>query len=64
MNTLNARQRLLRAINYEEVDHIPCCFMSFSALRNRLDDDMYQRHIGRSLPLLSVYDSIIYMMSS
>jgi len=42
MKELTSRQRLLRAINYEETDHIPCCFMSFSALRNRLDDDIYK----------------------
>jgi uroporphyrinogen-III decarboxylase len=42
MNKLTSRERILRAINYEEVDHIPCSFMSFSALRNRLDDDIYQ----------------------
>ena len=42
MNNLTSRERILRAINYEEADHIPCSFMSFSALRNRLDDDIYQ----------------------
>ena len=42
MSVLTSRQRVLRAINYQEVDHIPCCFMSFSALRNRLDDDYYE----------------------
>ncbi len=42
MNTLTSRQRLLSAIDHKEVDHIPCCFMSFSALRNRLNDDIYQ----------------------
>jgi uroporphyrinogen decarboxylase len=42
MSELTSRQRVLRAINYQEVDHIPCCFMSFSALRNRMDDDFYE----------------------
>ena len=42
MEKLTSRQRILRTIKYEESDHIPCCFMSFSALRNRLNDDMYE----------------------
>ncbi len=41
MAELTSRERILRTINHEPVDHIPCCFMSFTALRNRVDNDMY-----------------------
>jgi len=37
-----SRDRLLRALNIEEVDHVPCCFMSFTALRKRVDEDLYR----------------------
>lgn len=33
---------MVRAIEFRKTDYIPCSFMSFSALRNRLDDDMYK----------------------
>jgi hypothetical protein len=33
---------MLGAISLEDVDHIPCCFMSFTALRKRVDDDLYR----------------------
>ncbi|MFC2028699.1 uroporphyrinogen decarboxylase family protein [Chloroflexota bacterium] len=33
---------MLRAISSKDVDHIPCAFMSFSALRNRQGDDFYK----------------------
>jgi uroporphyrinogen-III decarboxylase len=33
---------MLRTISQEEADHIPCCFMSFSALRQRLDENRYE----------------------
>lgn len=42
MDKLTSRQRMLHAIKFKENDHIPCCFMSFSALRNRLNDDIYE----------------------
>lgn len=42
MDNLTSRQRMLHTIKFDEVDHIPCCFMSFSALRNRLNDDIYE----------------------
>ena len=41
MTELNSRARMLRAIRNEEVDHIPCCFMSFAVLRKRLNEDRY-----------------------
>jgi len=39
--TLNSRQRLLRAVNNQEVDYIPCAFMSFAILRKRKQEDWY-----------------------
>ena len=36
--TLASRERMLRAIRREEVDHVPCAFMSFSAMRGRCQD--------------------------
>jgi len=39
MNALNSRQRLIRAIESQEVDHVPCCFMSFSILRDKHNQD-------------------------
>jgi uroporphyrinogen-III decarboxylase len=41
MNELTSRERMLRAIASEPVDHIPCCFMSFAILRARCDEDRY-----------------------
>jgi uroporphyrinogen-III decarboxylase len=38
---LNSKQRLLRAIEGEEVDYIPCSFMSFAILRKRKYEDWY-----------------------
>jgi len=42
MPNLASRDRMLRAISLEDVDHTPCCFMSFSALRKRLNNDRYE----------------------
>jgi len=39
---LISRERMLRALNHQEADHIPCCFMSFTALRRRCDENMYE----------------------
>jgi len=41
MDMLNSRQRLLRAIAHQEVDHVPCSFMSFAILRNKHRQDLY-----------------------
>ena len=38
---MNSRQRILRAINYQEVDYIPCSFMSFAIMRKRKHEDWY-----------------------
>jgi uroporphyrinogen-III decarboxylase len=42
MSPLTSRERMLKAINHEEADHIPCSFMSFTALRERMGDDFYK----------------------
>ena len=42
MDKLNSRQRLLRAIAHQDVDYIPCSFMSFSILRNRHRQDLFE----------------------
>jgi len=39
---LTSRQRMLRALDHQETDHIPCCFMSFTALRRRHNENMYE----------------------
>jgi uroporphyrinogen-III decarboxylase len=41
MANLGSHQRLLRAIDRQEVDHVPCCFMSFAILRNKYKQDPY-----------------------
>lgn len=35
---LTSRERMLRAMRHQDVDHVPCAFMSFSALRGRCQD--------------------------
>jgi len=42
MAELTSRERMLRALNRQEADHIPCCFMSFTALRKRHHEDLYE----------------------
>jgi uroporphyrinogen-III decarboxylase len=37
-----SRQRMLRALELQETDHVPCCFMSFTALRRRHNEDLYE----------------------
>jgi len=39
---LTSRERMLRALSHQPVDHIPCCFMSFTALRQRVGEDMFR----------------------
>ena len=41
MQELTSRERMLRAISHQETDYIPCCFMSFTALRRRVKEDMF-----------------------
>lgn len=40
MADLTSRERMLRAINRQEVDHTPCCFMLFTALVDRADESL------------------------
>ena len=42
MDALNSRERLLRALSFQSVDYVPCCFMSFSALRQRYQGNRYE----------------------
>lgn len=35
----SSRECLIKTINLEATDRIPCCFMSFSAMRNRFNED-------------------------
>jgi uroporphyrinogen-III decarboxylase len=42
MAELASRERMQRALGVQDVDHIPCCFMSFAALRRRWGDDAYK----------------------
>jgi len=37
-----SRGRMLRALNLEEVNPVPCCFMSFTALRKRVEENLYR----------------------
>lgn len=42
MPAMTSRQRLLAALSLQEPDHIPCCFMSFTILRKRCDEDLFR----------------------
>ena len=42
MPALTSRQRMLRTICLQETDYVPCCFMSFRALRDLHHEDWYQ----------------------
>lgn len=42
MTELSSRERMLRTLNFQEADRIPCCFMSFTALRKRHKEDLYE----------------------
>lgn len=37
---LTSRERMLLTMEHKPVDHLPCCFMIFSALRSRCSDDL------------------------
>jgi len=41
MYTLDSRQRLLRAIAHQDVDYVPCSFMSFSIMRKKHKEDLF-----------------------
>jgi uroporphyrinogen-III decarboxylase len=40
MTQLTSRERMRRAINFQDIDHIPCCFMLFSVLQERSKDNL------------------------
>ena len=42
MTELTSRERLLRALDCQSADHIPCCFMSCSVLRKRHGGNRYE----------------------
>ena len=42
MGELTSRERMLRTLDLADTDQIPCCFMSFTALRHRHNDDWYE----------------------
>lgn len=42
MIELTSRGRMLRTLNLQEIDHIPCCFMNFRALRERQNESFYE----------------------
>ncbi|MDI7274651.1 MAG: hypothetical protein QME94_01595, partial [Anaerolineae bacterium] len=48
---LTSRERMLRAMRHEEVDHVPCAFMSFTALRGRCQDayELCQQELAMGL---------------
>jgi|YNPNPStandDraft_1061719.scaffolds.fasta_scaffold08469_4 uroporphyrinogen-III decarboxylase len=58
--TLASRERLLRALRRQEVDHIPCAFMSFGAMRGRCQDayEVVERELELGL------DSMLFIPSS
>ena len=42
MTQPTSRERMLRALRREPADHVPCSFMSFTALRRRCHEDLYE----------------------
>lgn len=42
MAKLTSRERMLRTLGFQETDYVPCCFMSFTALRKRHNENMYE----------------------
>lgn len=60
LNPLTSRERLLRTIQRQEVDHLPCAFMSFTALRRQVAENLYelsQRELAMGL------DSFLFIPS-
>ena len=58
--SLTSRERMIRAIHRQEVDHVPCAFMSFSAMRGRCQDayEVVLRELEMGL------DSMLFIPSS
>jgi uroporphyrinogen-III decarboxylase len=42
MPEILSRERLSRALRHQPTDYVPCCFMSFTALRRRTQENMYE----------------------
>ena len=42
MQEPTSRERMLRTLRLQPADHIPCSFMSFTALRRRCGEDLYE----------------------
>lgn len=42
MTELASRERMLCALRHQAPDYVPCCFMSFTALRRRCQEDLYE----------------------
>ncbi len=42
MSNITSRERLARALRHQAADYIPCSFMSFTALRRRCQENMYE----------------------
>ena len=42
MSNLTSRERMIRTLHHQATDYIPCSFMSFTALRRRCQENMYE----------------------
>ena len=42
MTELTSRERVLRALHHQPLDYVPCCFMSFTAMRRRCQENLYE----------------------
>lgn len=61
MTALSSRERMLHALNHQQPDYLPCCFMSFTALRRQCKEDLYQLVLAeRALGL----DSFLFIPTS
>jgi len=60
MSSMNSRLRMLAAINSQTSDHIPCSFMSFTALRKRHAENLYELAIAE---LSMGLDSFLFIPS-
>ncbi len=42
MTQINSKERLLRALRHQPADYLPCSFMSFTALRRRCRENLFE----------------------
>lgn len=61
MKKMTSRERMCAALDGQEVDHVPCCFMSFTALRKRNGDNLYE--LCRAEQAMGL-DSMIFIPSA